>query len=168
MTTESHKSVAIELPTYKVLKKVAEDEFRSPSKQIAYMLNKHYPDLFQSVEQEEEDNALKKVEHRLISDDSRSMYRTWQLVICLWKNRALCPLSQTQVLSSISYKYGNPHTLVTRPIGSGLVERTSDDCFQLTAFGKFVAGELNENVPVRLTEVILDQARKRYRRSIDV
>jgi len=48
MTTESHKSVAIELPTYKVLKKVAEDEFRSPSKQIAYMLNKHYPDLFQS------------------------------------------------------------------------------------------------------------------------
>ena len=167
-TPESHKSVAIELPTYKVLKTVAEREFRTPSKQIAYMLHKHYPDLFQNLEEIEEDNSLKSVRHALIADDTRSMYRTWQLLICLWKNRELGSLSIQQIVTAMNYKFLNTDSVVSKPISSGLVERTPDNCYKLSEFGRFVAKDLSDTVPIRLTDVILNQYRQKYGRMIHV
>ena len=167
MTTESHKSVAIELPTYKVLKEVAEREFRSPSKQIAYMLYRDYPEQFKDPEiLAEEDDGIKTTEHFLISNEKRSKYRAWQIIMCLKKNEEICPLSKTQIMEGINYLQDTAaHSLLTRPIGVGLVARTEDDRFELTEFGHFVCKQLNSNNPIRLTERILDKYRKRFKQS---
>ena len=167
MTTESHKSVAIELPTYKVLKIVAEREFRSPSKQIAYMLYRDHPELFKDPEiLTDDDDSLKTADHYLISNEKRSMYRSWQIIMCLKKNEHLCPLSKGQILDGINYRYKKgSNTLLTRPIGVGLVARTENDRFELTEFGHYVCKQLNSDTPVRLTEAILDAFRVSFKQS---
>ena len=117
MTTESHKSVAIELPTYKVLKVVAEREFRSPSKQIAYMLYRDHPELFKDPEiLADDDDSLKTADHYLISNEKRSMYRSWQIIMCLKKNEHLCPLSKGQILDVCKQLNSNTPVRLTEAI----------------------------------------------------
>ena len=177
---ESHKSVAIELPTYRVLKTVAEKEFRSPSKQIAALLAKEYPDLWEELSQEPQGFDIKvsapvKTSHANIVPfdadlNERSQFRTWQVLICLYKNRSLGALRGSQLASAMSYSNANFSSILHRPRDEGLIAvrpisaGSREVEYKLTDFGTFVAKNLDDNIPVRLTGVILEQYRNSYLR----
>jgi DNA-binding MarR family transcriptional regulator len=177
---ESHKSVAIELPTYRVLKTVAEKEFRSPSKQIAALLAKEYPDLWEELSQETQGFDIKvsapvKTSHANIVPfdadlNERSQFRTWQILICLYKNRSLGALRVAQLASAINYSHVNFSSILHRPRDEGLIAvrpisvGSREVEYKLTDFGTFVAKDLDDNIPVRLTGVILEQYRNSYLR----
>ena len=179
--TESHKSVAVELPVYRVLKKVAETEFRTPSKQIAYLLNLAYPDVFTDVingydNEEPQQEQPRSAEIINFAPEEcnvvRSQYRTWQVLVCLYKNRHLGPLRIAQISSAIKYvSQGNLSGVLTQPRDRGLLasrpisEGARETEWMLTDFGKFVASDLDENVPVRLTETVINQYERRFLRS---
>jgi len=179
---ESHKSVAIELPTYRVLKTVAEKEFRSPSKQIAALLAKEYPDLWEELSQEPQGFDIKvsqpvKTSHaNIVPFDAdlseRSQFRTWQVLICLYKNRSLGALRASQLASAMNYPPTNNNfsSVLHRPRDEGLVavrpisSGSREVEYKLTDFGTYVAKDLDDNVPVRLTGVILEHYRNSYLR----
>lgn len=185
--TESHKSVAVEVPTYRVLKKVAEAEFRTPSKQIAFLLNRDYPELFEdiangyddeepvvSIAEEPSDrfgDNLVEFTHKRC-DVPRTQFRTWQVLVCLYKNRGLGPLSTYQLARAISYSAAtslasslySPRDrglLASRPVALNAREIE----WVLTEFGEFVAKDLDDKIPVRLTETILAQYERKFLRN---
>lgn len=181
--TESHKSVAIELPTYRVLKKVAESEFRTPSKQIAFLLNRDYPELFADIangyDDEEpvistdvdcSDNVVEFAPDRC--DAPRTQFRTWQILVCLYKNRAVGPLTTYQIARAINYTATtNLASTLHAPRDRGLLasrpirENAREVEWILTDFGMFVAQDLDEKIPVRLTETILGQYERNFLRN---
>jgi hypothetical protein len=177
---DSHKSVAVEAPTFRVLRKVADSEFRTPSKQIAFLLSQAYPEIWEEFAEIEVLPASAEIDagkvipfiHARVVDDTRSQYRTWQILVCLYKNRALGPLRTVQVASAIGYGHDNSLSSVlgrprdlglvsSRPISKGARELE----WTLTDFGKFVAKDLDDNIPVRLTQVILDQYQNDFLRA---
>ena len=175
---ESHKSVAIEIPTYKVLKVIADREFRSPSKQIAALLAQTYPELWEELSQETPEEVIPSEEPyaNIIPFEAgleeRSQFRVWQILICLYKNRSLGYLRTSQIASAINYTAGtNLAGVLGRPRDLGLVTGKSISPgareleFKLTEFGKYVAQDLNEEIPVRLTNTIIDQYREAYLKS---
>ena len=176
---ESHKSVAVELPTFRVLKAVADKEFRTPSKQIAFLIATHYPDIWEEfVEMEPDDtnniapstSVVLPFVHDQVPTDTRSQYRTWQVLICLYKNRSLGALSTSQLAQAIGYTFNlsSISTSLSKPRDIGLISSSPissggrDLEWKLTDFGNFVAKDLNENIPVRLTGVILDQYQSKF------
>lgn len=178
---ESHKSVAVELPTYRVLKAVAEKEFRTPSKQIASLLAQHYPEMWEELSDFSEvaepttspasSNTIIPFQHDRVDDAARSQFRTWQILVCLWKNRGLGPLRTPQLASAIGYTHDNSlSSVLQRPRDLGLVSsrpitRTARELeWVLTDFGRFVAKDLDDTVPVRLTAVILEQYQRNFMR----
>lgn len=181
--TESHKSVAIELPTYRVLKKVAEAEFRTPSKQIAFLLHRDYPEIFADIangydnedpvtptEVDGSDNVV-EFKHDCC-DVPRTQYRTWQVLLCLYKNRALGPLTTNQISRAINYTaQTNLASTLHSPRERGLVasrpirENAREVEWLLTDFGVFVAKDLDDNIPVRLTETILANFERNFLRN---
>lgn len=176
---ESHKSVAIEIPTYRVLKVIAEKEFRTPSKQIAFLLAQIYPEVWEEFTELEplpsprsDDNTVVPFLHDRVADDTRSQYRTWQVLVCLYRNRSLGYLRTPQLATAIGYTHDNSLSSVlgrprdvglitSRPISTGARELE----WALTDFGRFVAKDLDENIPVRLTGVILDQYQRDFMRA---
>lgn len=179
---ESHKSVAIELPTYRVLKAVAEKEFRSPSKQIAALLAKEFPELWEELSQEPlgfdtKVSSPNTPSHANIVPfdadlNERSQFRTWQVLICLYKNRSLGALRASQLASAMNYPATNSNfsSILHRPRDEGLIavrqisSGSREVEYKLTDFGTFVAKDLDDNIPVRLTSTILEQYRNSYLR----
>lgn len=177
---ESHKSVAIELPTYRVLKKVAEAEFRTPSKQIAFLLNRDYPELFADIHNgydsmDEEDTMVRTNLGNVVAfapeacETHRTQFRTWQVLVCLYKNRSIGPLSTSQIASAINYtNRGNLASSLNAPRNYGLVASRPiqmggrDQEWLLTDFGMFIAKDLDEHIPIRLTQTILGQYERKF------
>lgn len=178
---ESHKSVAVEIPTYRVLRAIAEKEFRTPSKQIAFLLAQSYPDVWEEFAEMEALPAPATVSssttivpflHDRVADDTRSQFRTWQVLVCLYRNRSLGFLRTPQLATAIGYMHENSLSSVldrprsvglitSRPISSGARELE----WALTDFGRYVAKDLDDAVPVRLTQVILDQYQRDFMRA---
>jgi len=176
---DSHKSVAVEAPTFRVLRKVADSEFRTPSKQIAFLLSQAYPEIWEEFAEievlpapvETPTGQVIPFIHDRVVDDSRSQYRTWQILVCLYKNRALGALRTIQIASAIGYTHDNSlSSVLGRPRDAGLVSSrpiskgSRDLVWGLTDFGQFVAKDLDDNIPVRLTQVILDQYKNDFLR----
>ena len=179
---ESHKSVAVEIPTYRVLKVIAEKEFRSPSKQIAFLLAQTYPEVWEEIAELEalpapvatspaETGTIGPFMHDRVVDDSRSQFRTWQVLVCLNKNSSLGYLRTPQLATAIGYTHDNSlSSVLQRPRDAGLVRSRPISAgareleWTLTDFGKFVAKDLDENIPVRLTGVILEQYQRQFMR----
>ena len=177
---ESHKSVAIELPTYRVLKRVAEAEFRTPSKQIAFLLNRDYPELFADIHNgydsmDEEDTMVRTNLGNVVAfapeacESPRTQFRTWQVLVCLYKNRSIGPLSTSQIASAINYtNRGNLASSLNAPRNYGLVASRPiqmggrDQEWLLTDFGMFIAKDLDERIPIRLTQTILGQYERKF------
>jgi len=177
---ESHKSVAVEIPTYRVLRAIAEKEFRTPSKQIAFLLAQNYPDVWEEFAEMEalpapvasQDGTIVPFLHDRVSNDQRSMYRTWQVLICLYRNRSLGFLRTSQLASAIGYMHDNSlSSVLSRPRDIGLITSrpisagSRDLEWSLTDFGRYVSKDLDDTVPVILTQVILDQYQRDFMRA---
>ena len=177
---ESHKSVAVEIPTYRVLKAIAEKEFRTPSKQIAFLLAQTYPDVWEEFAEMEpvaptttaQDGTVIPFLHDRVADDQRSQYRTWQVLVCLYRNRSLGFLRTPQLASAIGYMHDNSlSSVLSRPRDVGLITSrpiwagARELEWAMTDFGKFVAKDLDDTVPVRLTSVILDKYQREFVRA---
>ncbi len=176
---ESHKSVAVELPTFRVLKAVADKEFRTPSKQIAFLIASMYPEIWEEhVEMEVNTTAptlgssVVPFNHDKVLDDTRSQYRTWQVLVCLYKNRSLGPLRTPQLAAAIGYTHDNSlSSVLSRPRDVGLITSSAIGVtareleWSLTDFGRFVAKDLDDNIPIRLTQTILDQYQRQFMRA---
>jgi len=176
---ESHKSVAVELPTFRVLKAVADKEFRTPSKQIAFLIASMYPEIWEEhVEMEVSavlptlDGSVVPFNHDKVPDDTRSQYRTWQVLVCLYKNRSLGPLRTPQLATAIGYTHENSlSSALSRPRDVGLITSRAIGVtareleWSLTDFGRFVAKDLDDNIPIRLTQTILDQYQRQFMRA---
>lgn len=182
--TESHKSVAVEMPVYTVLKKVAEREFRSPSKQLAYMLSEMYPrewedsvDFEPAPQPEPQPQLLEKPRniimfpHPTISGDNNAQTRTWQVLLCLLKNKGFGPMTTSQLAQAL--KYGDCAKLsstLSRPREIGLIrsrpirEGSKTIEWQLTPLGSFIAKMLSEERPVRITNDLVDSYTRMYSR----
>lgn len=177
--TESHKSVAVELPVYRVLKRVAETEFRTPSKQIAFLLSRAYSDVYEDMMNGYQNEELQEPQSSNIVEFApeecnvvRSQFRTWQILVCLYKNRHLGALRVPQISSAIKYlNHGQLSGVLTQPRDRGLIASrpvqigSRETEYMLTDFGKYVASDLDENVPVRLTETIISQYERRFLRN---
>tara|TARA_S200002703_G_scaffold51991_2_gene45097 strand:+ start:711 stop:1259 length:549 start_codon:yes stop_codon:yes gene_type:complete len=173
---ESHKSVAIELPTFRVLKAVADKEFRTPSKQIAFLIASQYPEVWEEHVQIEIgitapslDGSIVPFSHDKVPDDTRSQYRTWQVLVCLYKNRSLGSLRTPQLATAIGYTHENSlSSALMRPRDVGLITSRSISVtareleWSLTDFGRFVAKDLDDNIPIRLTQAILDRYQRQF------
>ena len=176
---ESHKSVDVELPTFRVLKAVADKEFRTPSKQIAFLIASMYPEIWEEhVEMEINTTAptlgssVVPFNHDKVLDDTRSQYRTWQVLVCLYKNRSLGPLRTPQLAAAIGYTHDNSlSSVLSRPRDVGLITSSAIGVtareleWSLTDFGRFVAKDLDDNIPIRLTQTILDQYQRQFMRA---
>lgn len=182
---ESHKSVAVEIPTYRVLKAIAEKEFRTPSKQIAFLLAQNYPEIWEEIAEMEalpapSEPAVPQAAtgtivpfiHDRVADDTRSQYRTWQVLVCLYRNRSLGYLRTPQLATAIGYTHDNSlSSVLQRPRDTGLIRSRPISVgareleWVLTDFGKFVAKDLDEDIPVRLTGVILEQYQRDFMRA---
>ncbi len=174
---ESHKSVAVELPTFRVLKAVADKEFRTPSKQIAFLIASMYPEIWEEQAEMEvnanvttaPNGSVVPFNHDKVLDDTRSQYRTWQVLVCLYKNRGLGPLRTPQLATAIGYTHSNSlSSVLDRPRDVGLIASRTIGAtareleWSLTDFGRFVAKDLDDNIPVRLTQTILDQYQRQF------
>ena len=93
-------------------------------------------------------------------------------MVCLYRNRSLGFLRTPQLATAIGYMHENSLSSVldrprsvglvtSRPISSGARELE----WALADFGRYVAKDLDETVPVRLTQVILDQYQRDFVRA---
>ena len=86
------------------------------------------------------------------------------------QNRSLGALRGAQLASAINYSNVNVSSVLHRPRDEGLVairpisSGSREVEYKLTDFGTYVAKDLDDNIPVRLTGVILEQYRNSYLR----
>jgi|TARA_R100000388_G_C7237186_1_gene158631 hypothetical protein len=175
---ESHKSIAIEIPFYNILKRISEKNFRTPSKQLEYLIAKAYPEEYKklkdqlgkvTLEQAQDLHSVTSLKETLGSDEGRTQYRTWQIVVFLYKNRRFGCLTTDQIAKGINCSVEITASLY-RPEDLGLIDcrpSTSNRKlkeWKLSDFGVFVGARLKENKPTRLTSSVVNEYLDEYTR----